>query len=115
MDITRLVRSGAIALPVVFAAGFGVTFLMKLQHVAQHAGAEEERRPRSLKDHTSHPDWFRSLDRDSDGRVTRAEFVGTDETFRVLDGGLDGVITPAVACAADGWFRRQITGEPRTP
>ena len=74
----------AIALPVVFALGFGVTFLMKLQHAAQRAGVEEERRPRSLKDDASLPDWFRTLDRGSDGRVTRAEFVGNDEAFRAI-------------------------------
>jgi Ca2+-binding EF-hand superfamily protein len=94
-----------------FAAGFGVTFLMKPKHAEQHAADENERRPRSMEVDQTLPDWFRNLDRNTDRRVTRAEFVGTDEAFRAIDADLDGAITAAEARTADAWFRQQITGE----
>jgi hypothetical protein len=99
-----------------FAVGSGVTFLMKLKHAEQHATDENDERLRTLGlPDTTHPDWFGSMDRNTDRRVTRAEFVGTDEAFRAIDADLDGVITPSEARAADGWFRQQITGEPAVP
>lgn len=95
-----------------FAAGFGVTFLMKLKHAEQHANDENEERLRTLGlPDPTHPDWFGSMDRNTDRRVTRAEFVGTDEAFRAIDADLDGAITAAEARTADAWFRQQITGE----
>lgn len=39
-------------------------------------------------DHSSAPDWFRSMDRNRDAELTRAEFPGTQDQFAELD--LDG-------------------------
>jgi Ca2+-binding EF-hand superfamily protein len=54
------------------------------------------------------PDWFRSLDKNNDAKVSRAEFIGTNEQFRRIDLNADGVISPAEAIAADEWFRSEI-------
>lgn len=41
----------------------------------------------------SGPVWFRKMDRNKDGDVSRREFLGTDEEFRVLDKNGDGLIS----------------------
>lgn len=46
------------------------------------------------------PEWFRLLDRNGDGYVSRREFVGSDEDFRRLDRDGDGLISPEEAAAA---------------
>lgn len=111
----RQVQVVLVTLIGLFTAGFGVTFLMKLKRAEQHASDENERRPRSMEVDQTLPDWFRNLDRNTDRRVTRAEFVGTDEAFRAIDADLDRAITPAEAGKSDEWFRRQITSKPSVP
>ena len=39
------------------------------------------------------PVWFRKMDRNGDGDVSRAEFLGTEEEFRKLDEDGDGLIS----------------------
>jgi hypothetical protein len=40
------------------------------------------------------PAWFRRMDRNRDGDVSRREFLGTREQFERLDGDHDGLIAP---------------------
>jgi Ca2+-binding EF-hand superfamily protein len=51
------------------------------------------------------PLWFRKMDRNRDGEVSRREFLGTDEQFRQLDTDWDGFISVEEAEAADRRFR----------
>src|SRR5205823_501092 len=39
------------------------------------------------------PLWFRKMDRNRDGDVSRREFLGTDEQFRQIDKDGDGLIS----------------------
>ena len=43
--------------------------------------------------------WFRSMDRNGDGDVTKKEFLGTAEQFKKIDADKDGLIDPAEAAA----------------
>lgn len=45
------------------------------------------------------PAWFRSMDTNADGDVTRREFLGDDEQFKRLDANSDGLLEPAEARA----------------
>ncbi len=90
-----------------FLLGFGVTLVMKVRGAGDHADRENTRRQR-MKVDPAWPDWFRNLDRNTDGVLTRAEFLGTDEQFRRTDTDGDGLISPAEATAADAWFRNEV-------
>src|SRR5260370_23277506 len=46
------------------------------------------------------PLWFRKMDRNADGDVSRSEFLGTEEQFRKLDRNGDGLIDVEAAEAA---------------
>jgi Ca2+-binding EF-hand superfamily protein len=46
------------------------------------------------------PEWFRLMDRNGDGYISRREFVGTLEEFRKLDVDGDGLISPEEAAVA---------------
>jgi Ca2+-binding EF-hand superfamily protein len=54
------------------------------------------------------PLWFRKMDRNRDGDVSRREFLGTDEEFRQIDTDGDGLISPEEAEKADSRFRKQL-------
>jgi len=43
------------------------------------------------------PDWFRKMDRNGDGYVSRREFLGPEELFNKLDTDGDGLISPEEA------------------
>ncbi|HWE38438.1 MAG TPA: hypothetical protein VG406_17835, partial [Isosphaeraceae bacterium] len=49
---------------------------------------------------TAGPAWFRRMDRNRDGDVSRREFLGSREQFERLDRDRDGLIAPAEADAA---------------
>jgi Ca2+-binding EF-hand superfamily protein len=49
---------------------------------------------------TAGPDWFRKMDRNGDGDVSRREFLGTHPQFDRLDLDHDGMLSPAEADAA---------------
>jgi Ca2+-binding EF-hand superfamily protein len=56
---------------------------------------------------TAGPLWFRKMDRNRDGDVSRREFLGTDEEFRLLDTDGDGLISLEEAMRADAALRRK--------
>lgn len=51
--------------------------------------------------HTAGPDWFRAVDKNGDGFVSRREFLGTSDQFRTLDRDGDSLISPDEADKAD--------------
>ncbi len=54
------------------------------------------------------PLWFRQMDRNGDGDVSRREFLGSDEDFRRIDTNGDGLIDAQEAQRADAWFRQRL-------
>jgi Ca2+-binding EF-hand superfamily protein len=50
---------------------------------------------------TAGPLWFRKMDRNRDGDVSRREFLGSDEEFRRIDTDGDGLISVEEAIAYD--------------
>ncbi len=53
------------------------------------------------------PLWFRKMDRNHDGDVSRREFLGTEEEFRKIDRDGDGLISLEEANRADELFREK--------
>jgi Ca2+-binding EF-hand superfamily protein len=58
------------------------------------------------------PVWFRKMDRNRDGDVSRREFLGTDEEFRRIDTNGDGLISAAEAARADDLLRKAKKRKP---
>ncbi len=56
---------------------------------------------------TAGPQWFRKMDRNADGDLSRAEFLGTRAEFDALDADRDGLISPREAEAFDAAARKQ--------
>jgi hypothetical protein len=52
------------------------------------------------------PVWFRKMDRNGDGDVSRREFLGTKDQFRQVDADGDGIISPEEAEQADATLRK---------
>jgi Ca2+-binding EF-hand superfamily protein len=50
-----------------------------------------------LPERTAGPLWFRKMDKNRDGDVSRREFLGTDAEFKAIDTDGDGLISPAEA------------------
>ncbi len=57
-------------------------------------------------DSSAGPLWFRKMDRNRDGDVSRKEFLGSDEEFRKIDTDGDGLISLEEAKRADAQLRK---------
>ena len=55
---------------------------------------------------TAGPLWFRKMDRNRDGDVSRREWLGSEEMFRQIDTDGDGLISAAEADAFDARYRK---------
>lgn len=58
------------------------------------------------------PVWFRKMDRNGDGDVSRREFLGTDEDFRKIDTDGDGLIDANEADGAEFLFLQRTAKAP---
>src|SRR5262249_21719780 len=57
--------------------------------------------------HTAGPVWFRKMDRNRDGDVSRKEVLGSDELFRLIDADGDGLISAEEAERYDAAHRKK--------
>ena len=64
-------------------------------------------RPTGGRAPTAGPLWFRKMDRNGDGDVSRSEFLGSDEQFRQIDTDGDGLISREEAERYDAMIRRK--------
>ncbi|MBN9518243.1 hypothetical protein J0H58_06945 [bacterium] len=88
----------------VFAVCIASTFLMKIKASADRATGTNAGRVESVGGPPrAHPYWFRRMDWNVDGRVSRQEFWGADREFAGIDSNHDGAISPSEACAACRW------------
>src|SRR5262249_13410710 len=81
------------------AAGYGVVIV----DAFSSDGVGRSARLPELKEG---PLWFRKMDRNRDGDVSRAEFLGSDEEFRRIDTDNDGLISLEEAVRFDAEMRR---------
>jgi Ca2+-binding EF-hand superfamily protein len=54
------------------------------------------------------PLWFRKMDTNGDGDVSRREWLGSEEDFRKIDTDGDGLISLEEAIKADEWYRKKL-------
>lgn len=64
---------------------------------------------------TKGPLWFRKMDRNQDGDVSRREFLGSEADFRRIDTDGDGLISRAEAERADRTLRQGTLNPPTPP
>ncbi len=63
--------------------------------------------PQPLPERSAGPLWFRKMDRNRDGDLSRREFLGDDEQFARLDADGDGLISQPEAEKGDGRERKR--------
>jgi Ca2+-binding EF-hand superfamily protein len=76
----------------------------RAQTLALQRGANP---PRQQAPPARGPEWFRKMDRNGDGDVSRREFLGTDAQFKEIDTDGDGLISPEEAEAYDLKMRQR--------
>jgi Ca2+-binding EF-hand superfamily protein len=57
---------------------------------------------------TAGPLWFRRMDVNGDGDVSRREWLGSEDDFRRIDSDGDGLISVEEALKADEWFHKKV-------
>jgi Ca2+-binding EF-hand superfamily protein len=75
---------------------------------ARFLGIDEEPAGRRAAAKTAGPLWFRRMDVNGDGDVSRREWLGSEEDFRRIDSDGDGLISVEEALKADEWFRKKV-------
>jgi Ca2+-binding EF-hand superfamily protein len=73
------------------------------RYVSTEIGAEDAPPPEAK----AGPRWFRMMDQNGDGYVSRREFLGSAELFRKIDTDGDGLISVEEAIKADALVRKQ--------
>lgn len=73
-----------------------------LEMAGEHPGLGFSGRP---VEKPAGPLWFRKMDLNGDGDVSRREFLGSSADFRRIDADGDGLIDAREAERADAWFR----------
>ena len=96
-----LVRRGPAVGPGYSALGWGAGYV----YPGTEVGSGEDDRP--LREPKAGPLWFRKMDRNGDGFVSRREFPGSDELFNKIDADGDGLISVEEAIKADALVRKQ--------
>jgi Ca2+-binding EF-hand superfamily protein len=71
-------------------------------------GMEEDDLKRTVRERTAGPLWFRKMDVNGDGDVSRREWLGSEEDFRRIDTNGDGLIDLDEAERADAWMRKKV-------
>jgi Ca2+-binding EF-hand superfamily protein len=81
----------------------GAAANVRYQTVALKSGRAGRQPPKPARG----PEWFRKMDRNGDGDVSRKEFLGTDAQFKEIDTDGDGLISVEEAEAYDKKLREQ--------
>src|SRR5262249_41230778 len=97
-----LVRRGPAVGAGYSAAGYNGRYVDAGTEVGQ---GEDDRTP--PPEPRAGPLWFRKMDQNGDGYVSRREFPGSDELFNKIDTDRDGLISVEEAIKADALFRKQ--------
>jgi Ca2+-binding EF-hand superfamily protein len=74
---------------------------------ARFFGIEEESASAGAGTRRAGPLWFRGMDVNGDGDVSRREWLGGEEDFRRLDADGDGLISLEEAAKAEDWYRKK--------
>jgi Ca2+-binding EF-hand superfamily protein len=74
-------------------------------------GPEEGLTPTAAKERTAGPLWFRKMDVNGDGDVSRREWLGKEEDFGLIDTDGDGLIDLQEAEKADALMRKKLESE----
>ncbi len=72
----------------------------QITNVGQHAVARGTMTPTPAQAAAVGPSWFRKMDRNRDGDISRREFLGPRAAFERLDGDRDGLIDAGEASKA---------------